>query len=341
MFWAEVSWLERWKGLDGFFKVLVIPLLIVQCRRSDKARQVFVGFLIACALLLIGSWVTAIWPQLPRGSYTPGVAVKSYIVQSAEFLLCTATLIYLAIERARDYRWAQSLALLVLAIGFLTDIVFIATSRTTLVTVPILTLVYALRPFNWKRLFATLGVGLVLAIAAWSTSPYLRLRVTSVFSQTNAFERQNAVNPSGERIVFWTNSFHFIETAPIIGHGTGSIAALFKAAARGRTGVWAEASTNPHNQTFAVAIQLGLLGAVVLWAMWAAHFLVFSREGFAAWLGTTIVTLTVVGSLFNSFLFDFTEGWLYVIGVGVAAGTVLRQSDAKADGIKPAAAAKA
>jgi hypothetical protein len=33
--------------------------------------------------------------------------------------------------------------------------------------------------------------------------------------------------------------------------------------------------------------------------------------------------------LFNSYLFDFTEGWLYVMGVGVAAGMVLRQFDAR------------
>jgi O-antigen ligase len=31
-----------------------------------------------------------------------------------------------------------------------------------------------------------------------------------------------------------------------------------------------------------------------------------------------------VGSFFNSSLFDFSHGWLYVIGVGVAGGSVLR-----------------
>jgi hypothetical protein len=33
----------------------------------------------------------------------------------------------------------------------------------------------------------------------------------------------------------------------------------------------------------------------------------------------------VVSSLFNSHLFDFTQGWLYVIGVGIAGGMVLRE----------------
>jgi hypothetical protein len=36
------------------------------------------------------------------------------------------------------------------------------------------------------------------------------------------------------------------------------------------------------------------------------------------------VTQNIVGSLFNSHLFDFSQGWLYVVGVGVAAGTVRR-----------------
>jgi ribosomal protein S11 len=31
-----------------------------------------------------------------------------------------------------------------------------------------------------------------------------------------------------------------------------------------------------------------------------------------------------VGSLFNTHIFDFTHGWGYVIGVGVAGGMVLK-----------------
>jgi len=35
--------------------------------------------------------------------------------------------------------------------------------------------------------------------------------------------------------------------------------------------------------------------------------------------------------LFNSHLFDFTQGWGYVFGVGVAAGMVLKQRRETAD----------
>jgi len=48
-------------------------------------------------------------------------------------------------------------------------------------------------------------------------------------------------------------------------------------------GMAAMASENPHNQTFAVAIQLGLVGTAVLFAMWLAHAALFRVEGLAAW----------------------------------------------------------
>ena len=84
---------------------------------------------------------------------------------------------------------------------------------------------------------------------------------------------------------------------------------------------------NPHNQIFAVAVALGLVGAAVLLAMWAAHFILFRGGEITAWVGTVIVVQNVVSCLANSHLFDFSQGWLYVFGVGIAGGVVLREAD--------------
>ena len=40
-----------------------------------------------------------------------------------------------------------------------------------------------------------------------------------------------------------------------------------------------------------------------------------------------MVTQNVVSSLVNSHLFDFTQSWLYVFGVGVAGGMALRERE--------------
>ena len=73
---------------------------------------------------------------------------------------------------------------------------------------------------------------------------------------------------------------------------------------------------NPHNQTLNVAIQWGAIGIVVLYAMWLVHLLLFRGEGLATWIGLMVVVQNIFTSLFNSHMFDFNEGWMYVLGVG-------------------------
>jgi hypothetical protein len=51
--------------------------------------------------------------------------------------------------------------------------------------------------------------------------------------------------------------------------------------------------------------------------------LLFRGAALAAWIGLVVVVQNLVGSLFNSQLFDFTHGWAYVIGVGVCGGVIL------------------
>jgi O-antigen ligase len=62
----------------------------------------------------------------------------------------------------------------------------------------------------------------------------------------------------------------------------------------------------------------------VLYAMWIAHLLMFRGEGLASWIGLLVVIQNMLTSLFNSHLFDFAEGWMYVLGVGIAGGLMLR-----------------
>jgi hypothetical protein len=175
---------------------------------------------------------------------------------------------------------------------------------------------------DWKGVVAAVLVGSVLAAAFWASSPYLQRRINTVMEGLYESRLSEFQTSTGERIEFWKKSVGFVVEAPVIGHGTGSIKDLFRKlrAQEGSTFV----IDNPHNQTLAVAIQLGLIGVAVLYAMWLAHLVLFRHDGFADWVGLVIVIQNVIGSLFNSYLFDFAPGWLYVFGVGVAGGMVLR-----------------
>jgi O-antigen ligase len=119
---------------------------------------------------------------------------------------------------------------------------------------------------------------------------------------------------------YWSKAIEWIGQTPLFGHGTGSTRQLFDREAVGKTGAWADSISNPHNQTLYVAIEWGLLGCVVLYAMWCSHLLLFRETSFPAWVGLVVVVQNILSSLFNSHLFDFHEGWMYVLGVGVAGG---------------------
>ncbi|MFZ0986427.1 MAG: ligase, partial [Xanthobacteraceae bacterium] len=45
--WADVSWHDRFAGLDSFHRLLAIPLLLAQFRRSRNGIWVAFGFFIS------------------------------------------------------------------------------------------------------------------------------------------------------------------------------------------------------------------------------------------------------------------------------------------------------
>jgi O-antigen ligase len=193
-----------------------------------------------------------------------------------------------------------AVALAGLAAPFVADIVYVTTRRTTLVAIPILITVFGLRRLGARgTLRLVVGCAAVAAVL-WVSSPYMRFRVSSLVNEVSLYRAEDAVTSSGLRMEFWRKSLQFVAQAPLIGHGTGTIHALLSKAVNPGGGASSVASSNPHQQILAVAIQLGLIGAVVLLAVWAAHLVMFAQVGFLAWCGLIIVTQNVVGAMFNS-----------------------------------------
>lgn len=331
MLWADASWSDRIWGLGGFHKLLVIPLLLAHFRRSERGMTAVYGFLLSCAVLLILSWSLKIMWELrgPNGFYIrdkfPGIPIKDYIAQSAEFMICAFGLLAAAVPMVQTRRLALAAALTALAALFLANIFYISPGRSGLVVLPVLIVLFGIRFFGWKGLIAALLAGVAIAGLAWSMSPFLRARLSTSFQEVQAYRSDNAATSAGMRLEFWKKSLGFVEQAPVFGNGTGSTRPLFRRAAEGENGAGGVASDNPHNQYLAVAVQLGLVGLAILLAMWVAHIALFRGSGVIAWVGLVVVLQNVIASAFNSHLFDFFHGWLYAFGVGVLGGIVLHQ----------------
>ena len=325
MLWADVALYERWKGFESFIKLLAIPLLFAQLRGSDRGEWVFTGYLFSCVALLVATTIVmAIPPLAARLLHYDYVLVQNAATQSGEFVTCIFGLLFIAVDAVERRRWVLLAGISAVVLGMLANMIFISTGRTALVVMLVLAVVLAIMRLSWRGMIIFFAGAVIVGTAGWYSSPYLRVRTETIWTDLQRYEETGTDSSSAQRVNFWKRSIEFIWKAPLIGNGTGSIHSLFEKSAFGQSGPAGIAAANPHNQTFGVAIQLGLLGAAVLWAMWIAHLFLFQGSGLANWIGLVLVVQNIVGSLFNSHLFDFGQGWTYVIGVGVAGGIALK-----------------
>jgi O-antigen ligase len=320
--WADVSWHDRFAGLDSFHRLLAIPLLLVQFRNSENGIWVILGFFLSAITVLLASYMIVLAFDHIRYLSVP---VHDAIFQGSLFLICGFGALGYAVLASGKQVAPWPIAIFLTGALFLVNFAFATVSRIALAVAPLLLLLLGWRLFRWKGILLAVMLAVMAGSAMWFASPLLRDRVAQTFLETQQYRESNKATSVGEHTAFLKESLAIIASAPIIGHGTGSIAEEFRRITVGKAGASAMPTINPHNQTFAVAIQLGLVGAIALWAMWIAHLALFTGQSTIAWLGLVVIVENVLSSTVHSHLFDFNHGWLYVFATGVLGGTILRE----------------
>jgi len=162
-------------------------------------------------------------------------------------MIAICILLHLGITWARERKHGLTLLCIGLIGAFIANIAYVANSRTALVILPILLLTIAYQQFGrYGTLLMLLGIGVVGA-TAWTTSSYLRERVTTSIAGTLQPSSRLAT-PESLRIAYWRASLDGMKQAPILGLGTGSIRELLdEALLEGRTPPSGFGIRNPHN----------------------------------------------------------------------------------------------
>jgi O-antigen ligase len=334
--WSEAAWADRLHAIKPVAKLVLIPPLLYHFSRSERGFQVCLAFLASCALLAVFSWIVLLAPAWKiTATASAGVPVKNYIDQSQEFTLCAFALALPALNFWRGRSMVATAACLALIVLFAANMVFVASARTALLCIAVLLGLFAWRHLSRRAALVLLAGAIVASALAWTTSPYLRQRIGDIAVEYRHGHEDIGRASTAQRLTYWRKSLHAVTEAPLFGHGTGSIKRQFERAATGDSSLNSEVVNNPHNQTLNVAVQWGLLGVILLYAMWIAHLRLFLGEGLAAWIGLVVVVQNIASSLLNSHLFDFHEGWMYVLGVGVAGGMALRARGEAAAGSQP------
>ena len=233
MLWADVSWAERFSGRTGSTDYCSFRCCCCIFKSRNAASGCCGAFLPRHPLCCWRPGLRCSFLRSASRENVVGVPVKEYISQSAEFVVCAFVLLGWACEAARHRRWRLALGLVVTALLFLADILFVVTSRAALLVVVVLLLFLAWKEFRWRGLVGAFALGCVAATAIWSASPYLRDRLTTSVTELKAYREKNAANSTGLHLEFLRKSLTFVSTAPLFGHGTGSIPQQFRQAAVG------------------------------------------------------------------------------------------------------------
>ncbi|WP_179880015.1 O-antigen ligase family protein [Bradyrhizobium ottawaense] len=339
--WADgIPWADRLHAFGKASKLVCFLPLFVHFQNSSRTRLVFAAYLLSNLLLLLLSFVVFCSPDISIliGAKSPGVPLKNYLDQTQGFAFIAVICVALAIEAIRHQQRGQAIAFAAIAVAFFANLAFVNIARTAFIYLPVMLALVTIRSVRGWPSLAVLVAVCVLVVGAWGVSPNLQFKMARLLGEVDAYETNTMViggleTGGAERLEFWRKSVGAIRSAPIVGHGTGSTKELFANEAAGQTGIRAKIVDNPHNQTLAVAIQWGAIGCIVLYAMWGAHLLLFTeglsrRKGsLLAWIGLLAVAQNIVSSLLNSHLFDFYQGWLYVIAVAIVGGQLQRRRD--------------
>jgi O-antigen ligase len=313
------------KWIGPYAKLLLIPVVMATAFTPRQALQVGTGFLAACVILLALSWASFLWPAGPWTWFkSPGVPVKDNAVQSGCFALCAFGLAIGALRVwSADRR--RALAMTVLALLFFADVFLIYLSKTGAIMATALVGLFVIHAGGWRRALIVAVAAIIVIGGALLASPQAQRRIAEINSDINASSGQTAAGETistGARLDFWRKAVDFVKAAPVLGHGTGSIKPLYQSLEATRPSPYGEATPDPHNQTLHTVLQVGIVGGLLLWAMWVFHARLFLARDMASIFGQAIVLQNVIGSLFNSHLSAVTQGMLYCLAVGLLGAVV-------------------
>lgn len=322
--WGSTPWGEAMGILGKYLDLALIPLLMLLLRDPATRERSLLAFFSIMIIALALSWAIGLHllPITPwlRQLIGPAALVEnpsifhSHITQG----MLTSYACFLFALRARategHRRWLYTL--LALLAG--ADVLFMLQGRTGYLVLLLLLgwlgwTVLRGKGYepSWRLVTAALVMPVILLMTVYQTIPRFHDRVAVAVTELESWKsgQSNETSSMGTRLEFYTNSLRLLEQRPLLGYGTGGLAAAFE---KQTLGTEALPTKNPHNEYLMLAVQVGLLGPLLLLLLFriqwrcAAQLPAFERDAARGLVLTYAVTC-----LLNSMLLDHTEGLFF------------------------------
>lgn len=310
--------------LIHYRKLLVLPLLLPFLAEERQRVQAMQLFCMALAVNVACSWGDFLgWSHfsLPAYDGPPGDNVfRTHITQGYLFALQVALALVLArAARSTAARWAWSALAALAAL----DIAIVMIGRTGKAVLPVLLVWFAFEclPERLKRFRLAIVATVVVAAVAlvWVESHHPGSRIGSLTAEVQQTEATGSATSTGLRVSFYRKGLHLLRERPWTGFGTGAVPIeMARLAAQAQGDNDRTATINMHCEFLMWGVQFGLPGVAALvglcLAIWWRSLALPPTSGRML---RGVLLVFVSGSLVNSFLWDFTEGFATLITMGI------------------------
>ncbi|MCP9469368.1 MAG: O-antigen ligase family protein [Nitrospira sp.] len=294
---------------------LLFPLMFVPLFRDPAVRErglwafgISMGLTLMISLGLATGWVPkTTWLQ---GDSSNATVFKRQITHN--ILMAFAAFVFAEIAVRRHVLW-QRYGLGLLALGAVVDVFMLVQGRTGQAILSVLIVLWGQRRLGVRGLFMGATAVVFLLAFSYAVSPVFQKRMEKTVMEMERAQVETVAPESssvGLRMEWYKNTIRLIAVHPFVGVGTGSFAEAYRSTV---TDPEAVRPAHPHNQYLLTAAELGIIGSVLLLAVfgrlwWESRH---SNAGLYGELRQGIVVAMAVGCLFNSLLLDHTEGLLF------------------------------
>jgi O-antigen ligase len=308
---------ELWRAIVKSGTFLLIPIAVVVLRGDRDVRFAHFGFMSAIGLTMLLSYLRwagvlpADMPLLKDAGYSASVVFKYHLTQN--LLLAYGAFVVAVYARAATTRNSR-LFLGACAVLAATNVLVIGDGRTGQVVLIVLAMYYGTWVGGRKGfVIALAGIFAVAFVAYAVPGSSVQKRAALAFSDAAEWRPGIYDKPSGvkERLEFYRRSLQIVEANPLLGVGTGGVAAADRAIAA-RQGM--PPADHPHSEYLLQAVELGIAGLILLVVMFGVLWRAAGRlpEPAHTALARGLVLMYAFGSLGTSMLNDHAETLLFV-----------------------------
>jgi O-antigen ligase len=337
--WSVAPQDEVLQALNKYRKLLFLPIAIALVWNDGRlARKGFLAFMAGAAVLTLGCylvWLNLVPPAKENwwkaGTPDNAFAFKSYIT--------IGVLLGFAAAACWAYTtYAPTLRMRIISIVggvlFAFPVLFLMNGRTGYVVVLCASIGLLFLRFRqkWKLLIASLAILCGVFAVIYGLSGVMEKRTENMVHEVHNYSETNELNSSGTRLTFYVAGLKMFLAHPFFGTGTASFAENFVPTAHKYSTPdepdFYNVRAQPHSEVVLMAVQLGVIGLGLYFALLATLGLVYRKQKtYQADLLFLLCISFAVPACFNSLMWDITEGHWFVLLAGCLYAAA-RRSDA-------------